>query len=412
MTRIESRRDVIILGGGIAGATLAYRLVTAGLDVTVLEKESTFEDRVRGEGIMPWGVREAKRAGVFDALFDAGAISMRKLVNYRSESSIARDEANGARLESLVEGTAGAMAIRHPVACSALLSAAEKAGAEVFRGIDRVEIELGEGVQFEAGGARFERAASLIVGADGRGSRVRHSAGVDLAKNRSSHYVAGLLVELADSPIPAEMATCVGDDAYLVYFRQSGDAHRIYLCGHVNDLSRYSGEKGKSRFLHDLPRLPGPDPERWHSARAIGPCAAVRGDDTLARRLAGPGFVLIGDAGGYVSPITGQGLSLALADVNDVAEAVLAAGGSTPDFRRYSIRKPHRLRTVRWGTEVAAALFTDPCSDRDRQIRRFTAMMLTVPNVRAGFEAELTGPHTVDPDDLPWHVIDDLRADV
>ena len=47
--------DVAIVGGGIAGSSLAYALASAGRRVTVLESSVEYEDRVRGETVMPWG---------------------------------------------------------------------------------------------------------------------------------------------------------------------------------------------------------------------------------------------------------------------------------------------------------------------------------------------------------------------
>ena len=65
--------DVVIVGGGIAGSALAYALASAGRTVTVLESSVEYEDRVRGEAMMPWGVKEARDLGVEQVLLDAGA---------------------------------------------------------------------------------------------------------------------------------------------------------------------------------------------------------------------------------------------------------------------------------------------------------------------------------------------------
>jgi menaquinone-9 beta-reductase len=53
--------DLLVIGGGIAGATLAGVMAREGAKVLVAERTSTFSDRVRGEALIPWGVEEARR---------------------------------------------------------------------------------------------------------------------------------------------------------------------------------------------------------------------------------------------------------------------------------------------------------------------------------------------------------------
>src|SRR4051812_15322651 len=68
-----AQTDVVIVGGGIGGGSLAYALATAGLGVTVLEQSVEYPDRVRGESMHLWGVKEARELGVESVLLGAGA---------------------------------------------------------------------------------------------------------------------------------------------------------------------------------------------------------------------------------------------------------------------------------------------------------------------------------------------------
>ena len=52
--------DLIIVGGGIGGASLAAVMAQAGRSVLLLELSTVYEDRVRGEWIAPWGVAETR----------------------------------------------------------------------------------------------------------------------------------------------------------------------------------------------------------------------------------------------------------------------------------------------------------------------------------------------------------------
>jgi flavin-dependent dehydrogenase len=45
--------DLVIIGGGLAGASLGRVMALSGFDVIILEKETTFRDRVRGEVLLP-----------------------------------------------------------------------------------------------------------------------------------------------------------------------------------------------------------------------------------------------------------------------------------------------------------------------------------------------------------------------
>jgi menaquinone-9 beta-reductase len=55
--------DVVVVGAGIAGASIAAVLARGGLEVLLLERQRTYRDRVRGEYMAPWGVRKHELSG-------------------------------------------------------------------------------------------------------------------------------------------------------------------------------------------------------------------------------------------------------------------------------------------------------------------------------------------------------------
>ena len=68
--------DVITVGGGLGGATLARTMAERGARVLVLEREKQFKDRVRGEAVWPWGVAEMRRLGIESTLTNTFAQDM------------------------------------------------------------------------------------------------------------------------------------------------------------------------------------------------------------------------------------------------------------------------------------------------------------------------------------------------
>src|SRR5690242_7810784 len=111
--------DVAIVGAGIGGSALATALANDGLDVVVLEASTQYEDRVRGESMLPWGVREARELGVEGALLDAGAHVAPTWLHYDAGMPREATEANPIPAGMFLPGVSGSLNLRHPVACEA-----------------------------------------------------------------------------------------------------------------------------------------------------------------------------------------------------------------------------------------------------------------------------------------------------
>src|SRR5262247_3822368 len=65
--------DIITVGGGLGGATLAKAMAEHGARVLVVEREKRFKDRIRGEFLAPWGAAEAQALGIYEVLLGSCA---------------------------------------------------------------------------------------------------------------------------------------------------------------------------------------------------------------------------------------------------------------------------------------------------------------------------------------------------
>src|SRR4051795_9517350 len=141
--RADVTVDVAIVGGGIAGAALATVLARDGYDVLLLERQTSYRDKVRGEFLSCWGVAEMLALDLEKPLVDAGGHYITRAVMYDELVDPETAEANAAPLDHLLPGVPGCLDIGHPQACEGLAGAAAEAGATVVRGVGDVEVVPG-----------------------------------------------------------------------------------------------------------------------------------------------------------------------------------------------------------------------------------------------------------------------------
>jgi menaquinone-9 beta-reductase len=167
MSAAQTHYDLLIIGGGIAGATLGRAMALTGAQVLIVEKEVEFRDRVRGEVLLPWGSVEAKELGIYDVLLGSCAREApREYFYIAGEPSPPRDFLTSTPKSTCV------LSFYHPEMQEALLTEAASVGAAVWRGatLRAVTSDAKPQVKIEVGGETRQMSAKLVVGADGRES--------------------------------------------------------------------------------------------------------------------------------------------------------------------------------------------------------------------------------------------------
>jgi menaquinone-9 beta-reductase len=326
--------EIAVIGGGPAGAVLAARLARAGHEVAVLERAPTWRWRAGGVFTSPAAVAALRRAGV-----DAPTIAAvaRPIPAMRVETP------GGTSFRLTYGADAGgepAVGFDRSRLDPALLELAVHAGADVRLGWTVTALDPAAGrLQVRGPGGTFASLrAGVVVGADGLRSIVARAAGV--ARPPRLGPRVGLTYHLPDpDPTPARDARMrLLRDGYVGVAPVAGGRLNVGIVLGPTwraELADRGGRAVAGSIVAAIPPIED-DSGAWRDGC---PTDAVVGAWPIGHRVsrrAGPGWLLVGDAAGFLDPFTGEGLHRALVSSELAAAAIRArARGKRGAFAAY-----------------------------------------------------------------------------
>jgi geranylgeranyl reductase family protein len=362
--------DVIVVGGGPAGSTLAWELARRGVCVLILERTRFPREKVCGDYVEPRGLRILQEMGCLE----------------RREASVPLPITHSATIVDWERCYAGAIPfygvsedlpphgyiIPRDELDNAMLETAERAGADVHQEtLVTAVTAASSGVVVEArrGAKRVQYRSHLIAGADGANSIVGTSAGVLVDDPRHTAvaqraYAMGLDGGLGEAVFFFDHDLFPG---YGWMFPLAG--RRVNLgVGILSETRRRLDANVPALFVDFVERL-----RRLHPRCAnLELCSAPIGGIVRTYGGAGPnhfdGGVLIGDAGSFVDPMTGEGITPAAESsllAAPVLQAALEAG-------RFDARQLSAYETTFRAYFDPAMTFLDLCAAilRNRHLSR------------------------------------------
>jgi 2-polyprenyl-6-methoxyphenol hydroxylase-like FAD-dependent oxidoreductase len=317
------RFDVVVVGARCAGSPLATMLSQAGLDVCLVDRATFPSDTPSTHGIQPCGVKVLARLGVLDRLFEATVPV--------EDAVLAFDDL---RIEvSHFDRLVGApmLNVRRITLDAILLEAAAAAGVEVRTGtaVNGLLESDGRvvGVETTTGALR----APLVVGADGARSAVARLVGAaEYAPTPARRVFTWAYFEGVEKSRKLWLGR-IGEHAYLA----SPTDQELFLAAVVSPIERRpelraDREKHHAAGLADWPELC----DHVGGSKRVGPVRTMSRWHGFFRESAGPGWVLVGDAGHFKDPTPGQGISDALRQSVELAGAIEMALGESSDADR------------------------------------------------------------------------------
>lgn len=314
--------DAIIVGARVGGAATALLLARGGLKVLIIDQARFPSDTLSTHQLQVPGGARLKRWGVLDVLLAAGT---------PAASSCWFDTSTGTRVQGRfpeLEGVAAIHSPRRTLLDTALVEEAAAAGAEVLQSTIAESLLFEQdracGVRLHTKGeaTRTER-GHVIVGADGKRSMVAREVQAATTKESPATTLAIYTywsdLDLRHGWISNGIGAWPTNDglvmSYLARPLTDLEAYRTDPEAYTTGVLRSTGELGEMI-------LSGRRAEHWR---------ATTDTPNVIRHACGPGWVLVGDAGLVMDPITGQGMGHALRDAELVSEAILAGlGGPQP----------------------------------------------------------------------------------
>jgi 2-octaprenyl-6-methoxyphenol hydroxylase len=353
--------DLAVVGGGLAGNSLACALAGCGLRIAVLEAQVPDAGAARRDGrslALAYGTRRIfEGLGVWSALAAAATPIERIHVSDRGHFGMVHMDCRDQGLEAL--------GYVLPIATLAQVLGEAAAQLRQVRVLAPARVEA---VAVEAGRVRVGLAAGaplpelhcrLLVVAEGGRSALRERLGIGARERDYGH-----------SAVVADV-TPERFHQYLAYerFTESGPLALLPLpegrCALVWSLAPDAAERAvqvpTAEFLRRLQAAFG---FRLGRFRGVGERQAYPLRLVEAAEQVRPRLVLLGNAAHTLHPIAGQGFNLALRDVAVLAEvlaAAVAAGDDPGDLavlQRYQrLRRADQRRVVGF-TDVLARLFS------------------------------------------------------
>jgi flavin-dependent dehydrogenase len=390
------RFEVIVIGGGPAGASVATELARKGRHVVLCEREQFPRFHI-GESLLPCSMPLFERLGVLPEL------ERRFLPKYGAEfvTLDAKLSRHYPFAEGLVEGSASAFQVDRAEFDQVLLDNAAKAGVDVRQGAHVTRFDTDTRRAYVSGrrdsGDRFEIEADFLVDATGQKSLVAGRLGLrrmDTAlRNFSvfSHYKGA---KRYTGKREGDISVVLAPQGWWWVIPLKNDRTSV---GYVAPAKAQRGRKLDEAFLNEEIAASEFLRDRLEGAERVAPVRTISDWSYSSERMVGDRWLLVGDAATFIDPVFSTGVYLGMIGAFRAAEAIQRA------FERRRFSAVEFAGYERW---VQRGVGTYRKFVRGFYQPQFVELLLQ-PSDRLGLRGAVTSllaGHGVDRLDVAWRV--------
>lgn len=325
--------EVIVVGSGPSGSTVAYELARRGVEVAILEREKLPRTKLCGGGI----TLKAAHLLPFDISPIVHCTVQRLILLYRGEERLVIEDGQPLLYTSMREEFDYFLAEK-----------AAQEGAAVLEGQAVQEIQEEEGQYvIRTQSSRFR--ARIVVGADGANSLVARSQNL-----RSDPF---LILALEGEAPDQHLSSDLEADTVLVDWGAIRNGYGWIFPKKQHTTIGVGAPVGLAsqlrRYYDAFIRRSIQDPRAF---------PRIKGHHLPIRRVRTPiqrkRVVLVGDAAGLVEPFTGEGIYYAIRSAQIAAEEIIRVQtGKSPNFQEYEQRIDDELMPEIVTGQVLSGLF-------------------------------------------------------
>lgn len=362
MSNLSTDSDILVIGGGPAGSTVATLAADHGVSVRVLERERFPRFHV-GESLLPYNVPLFRRLGVWQRLVDHGF--------QRKFGGQFMFEPGGELLRldfqhSLDRDLPMSLQVRRAELDQILLDNAREHGAEVLEGarVSQVLFEGSQarGVRAEIDGEERELTARIVIDATGRdtllGDQLKLKRKDDRLRQAAlySHFTN---VEMGLGPEGGDILVVGGDYGWFWMIpldRKTTSIGVVFPSRVLREARESSNPRTPADTMDALIARSPEVSKRLRHAERSRKVEAAADFSYRCDQFVGDGWMLVGDAAGFLDPVFSSGVLLAMRTAERAADSLIpvlkrAMSKNRPvtrdelkGYERYALRGLDRFR--------------------------------------------------------------------